>query len=197
VRGRRRVQFARAGARRVIVSALRPLTWLSIVLAAFVGSAMFTQNLWAWEFDEATSADGSVSDRRSIAFHATGTVHVTSMPCGPDTCFSFTGGGMANGRQITVTGEGTLSNCVTGSTATKCDASGTQTVVVRGVGSVDFSFTGSSSQKIGSIKETLSARLTATGGTGQLSGAAGGGRETVTDRTTTGKGTFVANGSLH
>lgn len=184
--------------------AVKPSSWLLIALAA-LSVALAAQTVRAQDFDEEPSSDAFVADHGghgggSFQFKLAGPVKVTSTTCGADTCFTIKGTvtGAANGKSepVSLTAQGTNTNCGPMGSSTCCHASGTETIRAS-QGKINFSFTGTSCS-ISPKKDTLNVGLTFTSGTGSFAQASkGGGTETVTDNPENhGKGGVKGSGTL-
>jgi hypothetical protein len=190
--------------RREFMPALKQSTWLLIASAALI-VALAATNVRAQDFDQEPSADASAADHvgchhHGLSFKLHGRANVKLSSCPPNTCFSFTSHATATSNcgnsepAFVRVPDGTFTNCQTTANVTTCDASGHETVTVK-QGTVDFTFSGPSSQATGSTQVTLNVSLAcSTGpsgcGTGLFKGATGSGFETVS------KGKLFARGQL-
>lgn len=151
----------------------------------------------------ASAREGSKGKSTHIAINISGPVTVTntttSCPSG-DVCFEVTGT-LAEKKVtgIALTGSGTNSQCSTGkgkSPKTCCSSAGTETLTV-GSDVLNIAFAGKSCENSAGTEESVAAKWTATGGTGEFASLNGGGSEKLSDDPGTGTGTADINGSLH
>lgn len=150
----------------------------------------------------ATAEKASKIAKTHVAINLSGPVTVTntttSCPSG-DVCFDVIG--TLADRQITgvaLSGGGANSLCTTGkgkSAKTCCSSAGTETLTVDS-DVLDIAFAGKSCENSTETEESVAAKWTATGGTGEFAAVTGGGTEKLSDDPGTGTGTAVINGSL-
>jgi hypothetical protein len=151
----------------------------------------------------ATARERSKTAKTHLAINISGPVSVTntttSCPSG-DVCFDVIGT-LAEKKVtgIALTGSGTNSLCSTGkgkSAKTCCSSAGTETLTVDS-DVLNIAFAGKSCENSAGTEESIAAKWTATGGTGEFASVTGGGSEKLSDDPGTGNGTADINGSLH